>query len=92
MNAGAIIIGKTNLSVCFSLFHLLRGRPAHTIAQELSFFKYVLPYLPTQIERITFPDSEDLRSTVGGLQWGAKVNPRTYAEAFALTTAFLGTA
>ena len=50
MNAGAIIVGKTNLSVCFSTFHLLRGRLAHTIAQELSFFKYVLSYLPAQTE------------------------------------------
>lgn len=42
--------------------------------------------------RITSLDSEDLRWTAGGLQWGAKVNPRMYAEAFALTTAFLGIA
>ena len=50
MSAGAIILGKTNLSVCSSPFHFLWGRPAHTIAQELSFFKYVLPYLPVQTE------------------------------------------
>ena len=50
MNAGAIILGKTNLSVCCSPFHLLWGRPAHTSAQELSFYKYVLPNLPLDIE------------------------------------------
>ena len=41
---------------------------------------------------MTYLESEDQRWTVDGLQWGAKVNPRMYAEAFALTTAFLGIA
>ena len=41
---------------------------------------------------MTYLDLEDQRWTAGGLQWGAKVNPRMYAEAFALTTALLGIA
>ena len=50
MNAGAIIVGKTNLSVCFSLSLISSGDIQLIPLQELSFFKYVLPYLPAQTE------------------------------------------
>ena len=93
MNAGAIIVGKTNLSVCLSPCHLLPTSSSyHCSGTQLL---QVCPTLSTRSmdrNRITSLDSEDLRWTAGGLQWGAKVNPRMYAEAFALTTAFLGIA